>query len=98
MGKKRTCDSRCHEAREPACRCWCGGLFHGAKGKAAREAFAETFTELATTEREFLEHVGQRDLFREADGAWWCEALAHAQAAAGAAFEPRSERPAAAGA
>lgn len=47
MGSKhRRCDERCHHARGAICNCWCGGLFHGARGAAAREAFAEVYGEL----------------------------------------------------
>jgi len=43
MGKVRRCDSRCHNARRPRCRCWCGGFFHGKDGAGAvnREALAQ---------------------------------------------------------
>jgi hypothetical protein len=37
----RRCDSRCHKAKSPRCKCWCGGAFHGEKGAANREAFAD---------------------------------------------------------
>jgi len=40
MGKVRRCDSRCHNAKRPRCRCWCGGTFHGSAGVANREALA----------------------------------------------------------
>ena len=40
MGKVRRCDKRCHNARRPRCRCWCGGFFHGSAGTANREALA----------------------------------------------------------
>ncbi len=36
MGKVRRCDKRCHNARRPRCRCWCGGFFHGSAGTANR--------------------------------------------------------------
>ena len=39
MGKVRTCDSRCHNAKRPFCDCWCGGTFHGEKGAGARTVF-----------------------------------------------------------
>jgi hypothetical protein len=42
-GPLRVCDSSCHEAKFDDCNCWCGGLFHGSKGEAAREAFADIF-------------------------------------------------------
>jgi len=41
MGKVRRCDKRCHNARRPRCRCWCGGFFHGSAGTANREALAQ---------------------------------------------------------
>lgn len=44
-GKVRVCDRRCHGAKKPDCDCWCGGMFHGAKGAAAREAFRQTWGE-----------------------------------------------------
>ena len=42
MGKVRRCDWRCHTAKGPRCRCWCGGAFHGVNGAGAanREALA----------------------------------------------------------
>lgn len=46
MGTTRTCGPRCHNAKEPECDCWCCGLFHGAAGAAAREAFAKSFGEV----------------------------------------------------
>ena len=45
MGRTRVCGKICHDAEGPDCHCWCGGLFHGSKGKAAREAFAAEFGE-----------------------------------------------------
>lgn len=45
MSTSRRCDARCHHAKREKCDCWCGGLFHGAKGAAAREAFAEVWGE-----------------------------------------------------
>lgn len=55
MGKVRRCDRRCHNARRPRCRCWCGGFFHGEHGPGAihRAALAEGM--LST---EFLEQHG----------------------------------------
>ena len=29
MARVRRCNSRCHNAKRPRCRCWCGGFFHG---------------------------------------------------------------------
>ena len=48
MGKVRRCNGRCHRAKKPRCRCWCGGAFHGADGAGAanREALAQGMTEL----------------------------------------------------
>ncbi|HUV56866.1 MAG TPA: hypothetical protein VMV84_06500 [Dehalococcoidales bacterium] len=34
----RRCDRRCHEAKNPECNCWCGGLFHGSAGASNRAA------------------------------------------------------------
>jgi len=39
MSKLRICDSRCHNAGELKCRCWCGGTFHGTNGWKQREFF-----------------------------------------------------------
>jgi hypothetical protein len=39
----RTCGKRCHDAQRQKCKCWCGGLFHGQAGHAARVAFVEAF-------------------------------------------------------
>jgi hypothetical protein len=33
------CGKICHRAKRHKCGCWCGGLFHGERGNAAREAF-----------------------------------------------------------
>lgn len=41
MGKVRTCDSRCHNAKGARCDCWCGGTFHGEKGAGARAVFRD---------------------------------------------------------
>ena len=48
MGKVRRCDGRCHRAKRPRCRCWCGGAFHGVNGAGAanREALNKGMTEL----------------------------------------------------
>ncbi len=48
MGRVRRCDSRCHNAKRPRCRCWCDGFFHGKNGAGAtnREALAQGMTEL----------------------------------------------------
>lgn len=84
MGKVRVCGATCHKAKRPKCRCWCGGLFHGAGGQEARDAFAQEFgvDELPTTERAFLEQTGQGDLFSDASaGDHWRSAVAAAVAA-----------------
>jgi hypothetical protein len=41
--KHRRCDARCHHAGAGKCSCWCGGLFHGARGQRARAAFVEAY-------------------------------------------------------
>ena len=44
MGSKhRRCDARCHDAARQKCACWCGGIFHGAAGRRARQAFVDTY-------------------------------------------------------
>lgn len=45
MGRRRVCGKTCHDAKRDKCGCWCGGLFHGSKGDAARAAFAEVWSE-----------------------------------------------------
>lgn len=47
MGKVRLCNWRCHRAKKPRCRCWCGGFFHGANGAGAanRAALSQGITE-----------------------------------------------------
>lgn len=44
MGRVRQCNDRCHNAKRPRCRCWCGGTFHGSSGAANREALAQGIT------------------------------------------------------
>ena len=51
MGKVRRCNSRCHNARRPRCRCWCGGTFHGSAGAASREALAHGLLNLEHLEK-----------------------------------------------
>ena len=46
MSKVRRCDKRCHNAKRPRCRCWCGGFFHGSGGAANRAALAQGMTGL----------------------------------------------------
>ncbi len=43
MGAVRSCDARCHNARQAECECWCGGHFHGAAGAPNREIFLSAF-------------------------------------------------------
>ncbi len=37
-GQKRTCSSRCHNARGTRCKCVCQSFYHGSAGAANREA------------------------------------------------------------
>ena len=46
MTKVRRYDKRCHNAKRPRCRCWCGGFFHGSAGAANRAALQEGVTEI----------------------------------------------------
>ncbi len=41
MGRKRRCDSRCHNAKGSHCGCWCGGTFHGPVGTVNRDALRQ---------------------------------------------------------
>lgn len=69
MGSKhRRCDDRCHYARGPICNCWCGGVFHGARGAAAREAFIEAYGELLEDDPNEVEPLfrGQQNDFENA--------------------------------
>lgn len=52
MSDVRVCGKRCHDALNPSCVCWCGGLFHGKGGAEAREAFAEIWGDIPKTEPE----------------------------------------------
>ena len=61
MGRTRVCGKICHDAEGPDCHCWCGGLFHGSKGKAAREAFAAEFGE--DPKGELPDHDGRAESF-----------------------------------
>jgi hypothetical protein len=84
VGSVRVCGKTCHAAKGAKCRCWCGGLFHGSGGLAARQAFADAFgcTELPTTEMAFNETTAQQNLFgTESDGDRWRAAVAAAVAA-----------------
>jgi hypothetical protein len=62
---RRICGKRCHDAKCRSCRCWCGGMFHGAGGAEARASFASTFDvdKVPTMERDFLAITGQPSLF-----------------------------------
>lgn len=53
MSTFRKCDSRCHTAKRKVCQCWCGGVFHGAGGQAARDAFVAEYLKLPSTQEEF---------------------------------------------
>lgn len=68
MGKTRVCGARCHLAISKHCRCWCGGLFHGADAAVHRAHFCQAFDVDAppSTEQRFRELTGQPSLF--ADG------------------------------
>lgn len=69
MGKTRVCGGTCHKAKRPTCKCWCGGVFHGAAGAAARAELLEAFKcpIVPTTEKAFQELTSprQRDLFAD---------------------------------
>lgn len=50
-GKRaRVCGGRCHGAKRAKCACWCGGLFHGKAGEAAREAFRQVMGDVPKRE------------------------------------------------
>jgi hypothetical protein len=87
MGEARSCDARCHKAKYERCTCWCGGLFHGRKGEAAREAFAEQFQQLPETVDDFGKVTAQQNLFATDAGERWRVALKAARAARAAAAE-----------
>jgi hypothetical protein len=55
MRRIRRCDSRCHKAKSPRCKCWCGGAFHGEKGAANRESFVQA-VEQGMEEQLLTEH------------------------------------------
>lgn len=61
----RVCGAQCHNAKRAPCRCWCGGLFHGAGGESARAEFQAAFVvdKVPTTAAAFRELTGQPDLF-----------------------------------
>lgn len=68
MGKSRVCGGVCHKAKGPKCRCWCGGVFHGAGSAGRRAEFAAAFglEKVPNTEQAFLEVIGQPDFWGEA--------------------------------
>jgi hypothetical protein len=68
MGTVRSCDARCHKARGPACSCWCGGVFHGAGGESARDAFVKEFGAEPADEKTF-EKITDPDLWGTKAGA-----------------------------
>jgi hypothetical protein len=82
--KQRVCGKRCHNAKCQACKCWCGGMFHGTAGANARESFAKAFEveKLPTTLAAFDALTRQRSLFEAFDaGTVWREAQKrHAEA------------------
>ena len=89
VGKTRVCGKRCHAAKCAKCRCWCGGLFHGAAGDLARESFRAEFglDKVPTTERTFDALTRQPELFDETGKSdRWRSAIA---AARGAGMENR---------
>lgn len=59
MGKVRRCNARCHNAKRPRCRCWCGGHFHGSGGAANRAGLLQAVNEAA--ERLHLEQAGFKE-------------------------------------
>lgn len=82
MGTVRTCGSRCHSAKSERCVCWCGGLFHGAAGDAARQAFRDRFQETPATEADFDRALSQGDLFAGHSAAdTWRAAISRAREA-----------------
>jgi hypothetical protein len=93
VGKTRVCGKRCHTARRAECRCWCGGLFHGAAGREARDAFAEAFKcqKLPSTEHAFDVLTGVCDLFADAGaGETWRSAVTAAVTARDASRAQRA--------
>ena len=66
MGKVRRCDRRCHNAKKPRCRCWCGGFFHGSTGAANREALSFVMNNPRAFALELLEQHG----FKEGETAY----------------------------
>jgi len=54
LGCVGRCDSQCHEATQPECKCICGGAFHGVGSKVAWE------DRKTLTNDEILEGVSER--------------------------------------
>lgn len=72
----RVCGKRCHNAKCQACKCWCGGMFHGTAGAAARESFTRQYETIPTTLAGFDRLTRQPDLFEQTEaGKTWREAL-----------------------
>lgn len=99
MGKTRVCGGTCHKAKHSTCRCWCGGVFHGAAGAGARAELLEVFQcpIVPTTEKAFQELTApaQRDLFRDGGtGERWRSRLADAVSARERASATRAAAPA----
>lgn len=67
MAKHQVCGGQCHNAKCAKCRCWCGGVFHGAAGELARQTFVAAFgvDKVPAMEAGFLELIGQPDLFTD---------------------------------
>ena len=58
MSRKRTCSSRCHNARGTRCKCVCQGFYHGDAGVANREALHQATEEEV---KEILEQHGLKE-------------------------------------
>jgi hypothetical protein len=80
MSSHRTCGKPCHQAKERKCDCWCGGMFHGEEGRAARDAFVAEF--------------GGRDVpsVEDVGNLFWSRAMAAAHAEHAAQERARLER------
>lgn len=44
-GRRRSCNSRCHDARGQVCRCICQGALHGIRRHYGQSALDETWDE-----------------------------------------------------
>lgn len=92
--RARVCGKICHNAKGTKCKCWCGGVFHGKAGEAARAEFLQHFggNDVPTTERDFRELTGQPLLFGPQDVSdVWRERVADAVAARAAAKPKRTK-------